>query len=597
MTNRLLNLVWKAALLGLLVLAFPLVSFAQTNNDVSATGSNLLRYGTGSTTDALGNPVDKQYFEEIADARIFFQNFQLGLRYEMDDPSEVGRSFQGPQFRRRWLAYRKDDVDIQAGDVSALFGRGLAINLFESRPLNYDSWLDGVFGKGEYKIPKDITDLDASIAVQAVGGRENFYPVPPSTSSNFSQADTLPMEISARSANAEFGFFKKKLLLGATFLQASTSTTQAALHGNETTSRDINEPDFYADLNSGQFEAFVEWTEDRTHVDQFLNILNTGLVDTNHTGHAVYGSLSYANSIIGLTFDYKNYSYFLHAPGDPYTNVFSKLPISSPPEVYKDFTFTEITRTTHAVNFDDEVGYQLEANITAIPQFVIDLDAAASSSHDKYNTAGLAVDRTSILPKLSDQGFYPFWEAYAEAEWDFDPATEENFVKVAIHRRSDVIAYNASSPSATDYRWATTIAGKVQYETTPNQSFLGILEHQWAYDGSLGTTDKRRMNELLTLQYSFDPTINFGAIFDYAFFYASGPIVVDKATFGGWNLHLWGNAELGHLPEFFVGLRLGQSHSMLVSYGAERGGLNCTGGICRVVPPFSGLRLTVTSQI
>ncbi|MFI5202024.1 MAG: DUF6029 family protein, partial [Candidatus Kapaibacterium sp.] len=504
---------------------------------------------------------------------------------EMDDPSEVGHSYQDRNFRRRWITYRKDQMELTAGDVPALFGRGLAVNLFESRPLNYDSWLDGIFGKTEYQIPKDILDANASIGIKGVGGIEDFYPID----------TTLPvMHISARAIDADFGFFQKKLVLGAEFLQAFTGTSQPGpFNATYVTSRQVNQPDFYGDLNAGEFEAFAEWTSNRTQISQFLG---TG-VDTAHTGHAFYTALSYSNSFLGLTFDYKNYSYFLHAPGDQYTNVFSKLPISSPPEVYKDFTFTEISRTTHAVNFDDEVGYQLEANITAIPNWVIDLDAAASSSHDKYNSAGLATDSTSILPKLSDQGFYPFWEAYVEAEWDFDPATEENFVKFAIHRRSDVIAYNASSPSATDYRYATTIAGKVQYETTPTQSLLAILEHQWAYDASLTTTDKRRLNELLTLQYTFGPVINAGAIFDYAFFYADGPITLDKDLFNGWALHPWGNAELAHLPEFFVSLRLGSSHTLLASYGAERGGLNCTGGICRVVPPFNGLRLTLTSQI
>ncbi len=587
------NSIFRISLLLLFLALGSKRSVAQNSEDVHATGSNSLRYGTGSTTDAFGNPTDKNYFEEIADARIFYEYFQLGLRYEMDDPSEIGRSFQGPEFRRRWLAYKKDDLDIQAGDVSALFGRGLAVNLFESRPLNYDSWLDGVFGKGEYKIPKELLDLDASVAVRAVGGIESFYPVPPSTTTSFTQADTLPMQISAQSANTEFGFFKKKLILGATFLQASTSTDQTGQHGPEPTARTVNEPDFYADLNSGQVEAFFEWTEDRTHVSEFLGTP----VDTSHTGYATYGSLSYSTPIIGFSFDYKNYAYFLEQPNGLYDNVFSKLPISSPPEVYKDFTFTEITRTTHSVNFDDELGYQLEANITAIPQITIDLDAAASSSHDKYDVNGNILASTSTLPKLSDQGFYPFWEAYGEAEWDFDPATELNFVKFAIQRRSDVIAYNSVDPSSTDYRWTTTIAGKFQYETTPNQSFLGILEHQWEYDGSLETNDKRRLNELLTLQYSFNPTITFGGIFDYSLYYAGGPIIVDKATFGGWNLNLWGNSSLGHLPELFVGLRLGQSHSVLVSYGAERGGLNCAGGICRVVPPFKGLRFTITSQI
>lgn len=356
----------------------------------------------------------------------------------------------------------------------------------------------------------------------------------------------------------------------------------------------MNEPDFYTDINSGPFEAFLEWTEDRTQVNELLGTP----VDTSHTGHATYGSFSYSNSVVGLTFDYKNYAYFLHDPGDIYTNVFSKLPISSPPEVYKDFTFTEITRTTHAVNFDDELGYQLEANITAIPQLVIDLDGAASSSHDKYDANGNIVGSTSTLPKFGDVGYYPFWEAYAEGEWDFDQSNELNFVKVAIHRRSDVIAYNAVDPSATDVRWATTLAAKFQYETTPNQSLLAIWEHQWAFDpSSYVGSENRRLNELITLQYSFNPTISFGGVFDYALFYADGPIAVDNTTFGGWNLPLWGNAALDHLPEVFVGLRLGQSHNMLLSYGAERGGLNCTGGICRVVPPFKGIRFTLTSQI
>ncbi len=580
MTNRLMTFALAASVLTLLALALPCSSFAQSGNDeVRATGSNLLRYGTGSTSDPLGDEFDKQYFEEIADLRLFYQYISVGLRYEMDDPSEVGRSWTDRDFRRRWITYDKDNVQLTAGDVPALFGRGLAVNLFESRPLNYDSWLDGFFGKTEYAIPKTWLDLGASLKVQGVGGQEDFYPID----------TTQPvMHISARAADAEFGFFHQNLVLGADFLQAFTRTSASGL----VTNREVNEPDLYADLNSGQFEAFAEWTEDREHVNEFLG----SPVDSAHIGHAFYTALSYSNSVIGLTFNYKNYSYYLHPPDDQ-SGIFSKLPISSPPEVYKDFTYTEITRTTHAVNFDDEVGYQLEANITAIPQFVIDLDAAVSSSHDKYNSGDTVVASTSILPKFGDQGFYPFWEAFAEAEWDFDPANQENFVRFAIHRRSDVITYNAFSPSNSDYRYATTLAAKLQYETAPNQSFLGEIEHEWAYDQSLTTDDKRRLNELITLQYSFDPVITFGTIFDYGLLYANGPITIDKDLFNGWALHLWGNAELGHLPELFASVRLGGANTLLVQYGAERGGLNCTGGICRVVPPFNGLRFTLTSQL
>ena len=565
----------SAAVIFFLFLLVPIYSaFAQNSEDVHATGSNMFRVGDGTTMDALGNELDKRYFEEIANARLFFQYFSLGLRYEMDDPSEVGRSFQG--IRRRWITYRKDQLELQAGNVSALFGRGLAVNLFESRPLNFDSWLDGFFAKSEYNIPKEWVDLDASVGIKGIGGQEDFYPID----------TTLPvMHISAQSASGEFGFFKKKLLLGATFLQAFTgSSTPGPFNTTNVASTNVSEPDFSFDLNSGEFEAFAEWTENRTQVTHML----TKYVDTSHTGHATYGSLSYSNSVFGLTMEYKNYAYFVHAPGDQFTNIFSKLPISSPPEVYKDMTYTSITRTTHSVNFDDEVGYEVEANITAIPSVTINLNAAASSTHKKWNGSSVAVDSTSILPRLNDQGFYPFWEIFAEAEWEFDPANDLNYARLAFHRRSDVIVYNAADPASTDYRWTTTIAGKLQYETTPTESFLGIIEHQWEYDASLTTTDKNRINELITLQYSFNPTLTFGIVTDFN----NGPDTTNFSWFGGFTHQddRWKN-------QFFISLRLGGSHTLLASYGAERGGLNCTGGICRVVPPFKGLRLTLTSQI
>ncbi|SRR5579883_1957277 len=562
-------------LLSFLAIA-PFAVRAQNSEDVHAAGSNLLRVGDGSTTDALGNTTDKRYFEEIANARIFFQNFSLGLRYELDDPSEVGRSYQDRNFRKRWLAYRKDQIDLQAGDVSALFGRGLAVNLFESRPLNYDSWLDGLFGKTEYNIPKELVDADMSVAVRGVGGKEDFYPIPISQGA-LSVADTLPMHISARAINGELGFWKHKVSLGAVFLEANV--TGDLLSPGLTAMRNVNQPDFYADINSGEFEGYFEWTQNRTQVTELLGTAPTAKGDTSHTGQAMYGSLSYSNSQFGITFEYKNYDYFRHPVGDLYQDVFSKLPISSPPEVYKDFTFTSITRSTHAVWFDDELGMQAEVNITAVPRWTIDLYGAASSRHDKYNISSVAVDSTNLLPRFTDNGFYPFWETYAEAEWDFNPETDQDYIRFAIHRRSDVISYSPADSSA-ETKYATTVAAKFQYETTPNQSILAIWEHQWAYDGSILTPDKRRLNELITLQYSFNPTINFGAILDLSIQYENGPY------------HLEDN-----WPQGFVSLRMGHSHTLLMSYGSERGGLNCTGGICRVVPPFKGLRLTLTSQI
>ena len=536
---------------------------AQSGEDVHASGSNLLRVGDGTTTVGTTD-VPKRYLEEIANARIFFQYFSVGLRYEMDDPSEVGRSFQG--IRRRWIQYKKNSLELQAGDVNALFGRGLAVNLFESRPLNFDTWLDGVYGKTEFDVPQDWLTFKSSIGVRGVAGKLDFFPID----------TTQPMMgISARSANAEINLFGKNVVLGSTFLQAFTGVNMPGpFNSTFATNREVNQPDFYVDINTGEFAGFAEWTENRTHVTQLLSTP----VDTSHAGHAVYGSLSYASSNFGLTLEYKNYDYYEHAPNSPYENVFSKLPLSNPPEVYKEFTYTTITRTTHAVNFDDELGFQAEANITAIPQLTINLNAAAASRHKKYDVAGNAVDSVSIIPNFSDLGFWPFWEAFAEAEWEWDDQNPMNYARLALHRRSDVIVYNAASPLQTDRRRMTTIAGKVQYETSETQSVLVILEHQWEFDASRTSADKNLTNDLLSFQYSF-PWVALGGMLDMM---TPAQKIGNEDTF-------W--------PQAFISLKLGESHTLLASYGKERGGLNCTGGICRIVPPFNGLRLTLTSQI
>jgi hypothetical protein len=388
----------NAFLAFVFILIFATELRAQTEG-ISATGSNLLRVGAGTTENTGGDPVLKRYLEEIANARLFFKNISIGLRYEMDDPSEVGRSFQG--IRRRWITYRKDKLEVQGGDVTALYGRGLSVNLFESRPLNFDAWLDGAAAGYEYVWSKQASDLQPSLGVHGVAGKLDFYQVQPSPYPD--------MHVSSRSANFEVGLMKKQIMLGTSFTQAFTSQL-VGLAAN----RQVNQPEYYVSLHSGEFDFFAQYADNR---EQLSTVDRKGKIfsETNH-GSASYGAVSYANSVFGLTMEYKNYRYYIHPDNATFGQYFGKLPISNPPEVYKEFTYTSITRTTHAVNFNDEVGFEAEANITAIPNVTITLNGAASSRHKAYGTLedslsqSLEVGSTDLIPKFKDLAFYPFWE-------------------------------------------------------------------------------------------------------------------------------------------------------------------------------------------
>ena len=134
----------------------------------------------------------------------------------------------------------------------------------------------------------------------------------------------------------------------------------------------------------------------------------------------------------------------------------------------------------------------------------------------------------------------------------------------------------AASPVAVDDQVSTTVGGKFQYQTTESQSLLFSAEYQWMTTYLRNLNDHKLNNLYVALQYSFNPIITFGGIFDYSTKYED-------------TRHIW--------PQGFISFRIGGSHTVLASYGAERAGLNCTGGICRFVPEFSGLRVALTSQL
>ncbi len=530
-------------------------------SSVRAIGSNFLRLGDGETDNGISIQ-PKRYLEEIANARIFFEHITLGLRYELSDPSEVGPNFQG--FRRRWIEYSKDGLELQAGDVYALYGRGLAVNMFESRSLNYDSWLDGFSASYDKRFSHLLSDLSPSLSVNAIGGNKVFFSI-----------DTLqpPLNISARSVNGQIGILGTKVHLGASFLQAFTSVTESGFGGSErTSSREVNQPEVYLSFLAGSFDGFFGFTEIRSRLSQVRNSPDS----TSHRGRAMYGSLSYSGEEFGVTVEYKNYEYFVHAPGVKNEAYLGKLPLSNPPEVYKEFTYTSLTRTTHAVNFNDELGFQIEASITAIPDLTITLNTAASSRHYGFgseldsNFTPILFGKKSFLPELTDQSHFPFWEAFAEFEYEINGL---DYVKVFGHRRSDVIAYSGQSAYV---KRSTSIGAKAQIETATSQSALASMEYQKMFDTESTLEDHRPDNLYVLGQYSFAPLVTFGGIFDFSTDY-------------GLVRHIW--------PQGFLSLRIGGSHTILMSYGAERGGINCSGGICRYVPPFNGFRLAVTSQI
>src|SRR4030095_7530039 len=123
--------------------------YSQINLNVKVSASNLLRYGSGYENSVTGDN-SKKYFEELADVRLFVNDFYFGARYEYDDPIEFGKGTKG--ISRRFVEFKKEGFTVRAGNYYDIFSKGLTFNAFESRPIGFNAEMDGarIFYKNEF---------------------------------------------------------------------------------------------------------------------------------------------------------------------------------------------------------------------------------------------------------------------------------------------------------------------------------------------------------------------------------------------------------------------------------------------------------------
>ncbi|MDH7515912.1 MAG: DUF6029 family protein, partial [Bacteroidota bacterium] len=298
------------------------------------------------------------------------------------------------------------------------------------------------------------------------------------------------------------------------------------------------------------------------------------------TGEGWYGSVSFTGlEGFGLTFEYKNYRFDVVDPdarkdANRPTRI---VPVQNPPIVHKEHAFTLLTRSPHTIDFNDETGWQVDVFSAVAPNLVLNLNGAVASRQQSWVRLPGGRYRplfksNDLFPAL-DEEFSPFWEIYLDAEWYFE---EESFVRLAVNRRSDT---QYEEGVGKGHRVAsTTLPVRIEYMLDEAFSLGVSLEQQWASDNSYPVDDRTFFNEFVsvTLAHAPDWAATIRAEFTSDEFDPSG-----KKS--------WITGEFTY--------RLGNVHTATVSYGSERGGLICSSGVCRVVQPFTGVRVQLYTQL
>ena len=523
------------------ILLFNGINFAQVYPSIS----NVLRYGTGQRSIATYKG-KFEYFENLTDLKISFpKNITAGIRFLYDSPPEIGTPFKG--LKRRFVEYRDDNIYLRVGNFSELYGRGTAINLFESRGIGYDTWMDGLSAKYSSKY----------FNVSLVGGSLDFR-----DSVELSRKEYYDI----RGGNVE--------IVPSDFLSAGFSFIHAK--GNfkllpADKQIEANIPSFYLTTNLRNLSFLVDYSYKRTR-EMATNKI--------YGGYGLYSSLSYNFDKAGITIDYKNY---LYDEEDPFTrNDISRtmrmLPFQNPPIVMKEQSYTLLTRAIHKIDFNDEVGLQLEVFYSINENTSLDFNASLASRHNLflYDNNAFSFSKLNrngnFLPSLNEK-YSPYYELFTEVEHFL--AGRSSF-KIAAATRSMTLYIEFTGGENNHIMRSTVFPFQIKHTFNDSYSFEIEYEYESVYDNY--NNQSRYYNQLISFINSF---------------FSKFTITV-RYEFTNNHYDLSGRRNWETIE---CGLRINQNHSVTISYGKERGGQICSNGVCRYLQPFEGFRFNLISNI
>jgi hypothetical protein len=296
-------------------------------------------------------------------------------------------------------------------------------------------------------------------------------------------------------------------------------------------------------------------------------------------GDGAYGTVSYTREGFGISVDYKNYRFNLTTPDQrSATDPFKPLPFQNAPSCIKVYSTTLLSRFPHNVDFGDEVGFQADIFYSPSDKLTINANASLTSRHYDYTDADTTtltryerIERSAFLPS-TDNAFSPYWELFLEAEYY---ASKNLKTKLGVARKTNVL-YSIVDPSSSDIVRTFTVPVEIQYSVTKTWAVKINAEFQRAFN-SLRAGEKHFNNQYTTFALSHSPDLIFAASLEFT---------DDEEDVSG--KKVWAKGELTY--------KFTSSNTITLSYGSERGGLQCSSGICRYVNPFRGFRLSILNN-
>lgn len=519
--------------------------------------------------------------------------WRLQAELVYNHPPEYGYAQTG--LRQGLISYQTGDLLLEVGTLTQVFGSGMSLNLFEELEIDFNNMPVGI--KANWRLSDRTT-------WRAIAGQKSPYRFYSPNSNNRQpdgEGDYWLAGIEASFSNREGNRTIAPYLITSHLrspiqvfeIVSSTATHQIVLDTLEqrmaATTAGVMVAMYY---DNWDFLVEGAWTEkvfdeplrrQQVIITDYSQGIVTDAMLPRTAGYGLFGQANFYFDALAVLFEYKHYQMGVETLGekrDPFQMATKPLPYQVGPTALRQHDASLLANITHPVDYGDEVGFNLELQSSLGLDWILRGQASVlSAGHVSGDLQPLTQAAPGRILPAFDKGFAPFQEYLME--WDF--------AGLKLDYRG-LLAFTASTLSGQTNEashFFTLVPAYLSYRLGDAWVVSGVSEFQTATVTSfnqngneLGGFDFESAHGIISVDWRAKVSVS--VVWDYT----SDPTQVDE---NGQPIQNWVSGEISVRPS--------QRFQFRASYGSEKGGVRCTGGVCRVINPFEGARITLEVRL
>lgn len=519
----------------ILTLTVILTLNSTTFAEFSLSGQNEARYGSGRQPNRFPDNRLK-YLENYLELTGNLNDLRFYLRQAYRMPSEYDLRTEGlDAIDKLYVEYATDHLMLRGGDFYTTLGQGLFFGNQELRDVNIDSGIEGVLVKGNYD-PVDAA-VFRGVEVDTNGSALE-------TAEGFWISTRLP--------------FESKLGIGYATIETGPRHPTIDRHGFEI-EKGFEFGNFYAAYVSDRLPVWF--------VPDFFVTPNQ-----SRFNQALFSAATIFGSGWSFYLDFRSYQMFTYQEMKPIVGTVIQTPLQNPPLGRPENTMYLLDHYPRALRYDDDAGFQAELTAGFAGAEWL-LNYHQSTRMDKGNFISKHADRYSPYEGVFLKTDYTApWGDKLGLRYGWQRDVDFDYLFGFVSKRSNRNALG------------------LFYETelTPGRGLTAEAQAMGVKSEAAGVADNY-WEEYVSLTYSEGGLFSLTGTLSRS---ESHQYINDGVAWGrdfvGGNGWYW--------PSLDAVVQLFERHQLRLFYGYERGGISCAGGVCHIVNPFKGVKVSLISH-